>query len=78
MERRGSGTERTLTGYFSGLGDDLVHVAVGNTLHGDVGVRAPALLLGATRVRSATLQLVGVRAAPGAIEGRDAGAGGRP
>lgn len=72
------GHECTLACHFSGLWDDLVHVTVRNTLHGVVGVRASALLLGAAWVCSATLQLVGVRAAPRAIEGRDAGAGGRP
>lgn len=74
----GYGAECTLAGHFSGLWDDLVHVTVRNTLHGDVGVWAPALLLGAVWVCSATLQLVGVCAAPRAIPGRDAGAGGRP
>lgn len=71
-----SGMQCTLTGYFSGLGDDVVHVTAGDALHGDVGVRAPALLLRATGVRSAALLVVGVCAAPGAIVGGDAGAGG--
>lgn len=59
-----SGTACNLTGYFSGLEDDVVHVTAGDALHGDVGVRAPALLLCATGVRSAALQVVGVCAAP--------------
>lgn len=33
-----SGTECTLTGQFSGLGDYVVHVAAGDALHGDIGV----------------------------------------
>lgn len=67
-----------LAGYFSGLGDDVVHVTAGDAVHGDVGVRAPALLLRATGVCSAALQVVCVRTAPGAIVGGDAGAGGGP
>lgn len=64
-----------LARHLIGLGRDLV--TVGTALHG-VGVRAAALLLGAARVCSCALQLVGVRAAPRAIEGRDAGAGSCP
>lgn len=59
-----SGKAYNLTRYFSGLGNDVVHVIAGDALHGDVSVRAPALLLRATGVRSATLQVVGVCAAP--------------
>lgn len=70
------GSACNLTGYFSGLGDHVVHVAAGDALHGDVGVRAPALLLRATGVRSAALQVVSVCAAPRAVVGGDAGAGG--
>lgn len=71
-----SGKAWNSTGYFSGLGDDVVHVTAGDALHGDVGVRAPALLLRSTGVRSSALQVVGVCAAPGAVVGGDAGAGG--
>lgn len=54
----------------------MVHVTAGDALHGDIRVRAPALLLRSTGVCSSTLQVVGVCAAPGAVVGGDAGAGG--
>lgn len=52
----------------------MIYVSVGNTLHGDVSKRASTLLGRGVRVSSAALQLVGVRAAPRALEGRVAGA----
>lgn len=54
----------------------MVRVTAGDALHGDVGVRAPALLLRATGVRSAALLVIGVCTAPGTVVGGDAGAGG--
>lgn len=53
--------------HFGGLWDTLVHT--GNTIHGNIGVRAHTLLVVAVWTYLATLQLVGMCSASWAIQG---------
>ena len=78
LSARGFRALCALTCHFSGLWGAVATIIDGNALHGAGGVWATTLVLGALRVGVASLQIVCVWAAPGAIEGRDAGAGCRP